>query len=128
MVTKETRYQELLDYFHVDQMDMVKKTGLPKSSISMYVNGQRKPRQNKLTLIANAYGVQEAWLMGYDVPMFKDESPAIQNKLDTGIALGELFKINFDGVAELIQIFRNMTDSQRKEYLKIGKEMLKGKD
>ena len=47
MDTKETRYQELLDYFHVDQMDMVKKTGLPKSSISMYVNGKRKPRQNK---------------------------------------------------------------------------------
>lgn len=128
MGTKETRYQELLDYFHVDQMDMVKKTGLPKSSISMYVNGQRKPRQNKLTLIANAYGVQEAWLMGYDVPMFKDENPAVQKKVDNGIVLGELFKIDFDGVAELIQIFRAMTDGQRKEYLKIGKEMLKGKD
>ena len=71
MDTKETRYQELLDYFHVDQMDMVNKTGLPKSSISMYVNGQRNPRQDKITLIDKAYGVQEAWLMGYDVPMFK---------------------------------------------------------
>lgn len=128
MGTKETRYQELLDYFHVDQMDMVKKTGLPKSSISMYVNGQRKPRQNKLTLIANAYGVQEAWLMGYDVPMFNDNNPAVQKKLDTGIVLGELFKMDFDGVAELIQIFRDMTDNQRKEYLKIGKGMLKGKE
>lgn len=128
MDTKETRYQELLDYFHVDQMDMVRKTGIPKSSISMYVNGQRKPRQNKLTLIANAYGVQEAWLMGYDVPMLNDDNPAVQKKLDTGIVLGELFKMDFDGVAELIQIFRDMTDSQRKEYLKIGKVMLKGKE
>lgn len=128
MNTKETRYQELLDYFHVDQMDMVNKTGLPKSSISMYVNGQRNPRQDKITLIAKAYGVQEAWLMGYDVPMFKEKSSKVQEKLESGITLGELFNIDSGGVAELIQIFREMTDSQRKEYLEIGNEIIKGKD
>lgn len=128
MDTKETRYQELLDYFHVDQMDMVNKTGLPKSSISMYVNGQRNPRQDKITLIAKAYGVQEAWLMGYDVPMFKEGNSKVQEKLESGITLGELFNIDSGGVAELIQIFRKMTDSQRKEYLEIGNTIIKGKD
>lgn len=128
MGTKETRYQELLDYFHVDQMDMVNRTGLPKSSISMYVNGQRNPRQDKISIIAKAYNVQEAWLMGYDVPMFKEESSKDQNKLELGITLGELFNINSGNVAELIQIFRKMTDSQRKEYLEIGNKIIKGKD
>lgn len=128
MNTKETRYQELLDYFHVDQMDMVNKTGLPKSSISMYVNGQRNPRQDKITLIAEAYGVQETWLMGYDVPMFKEDSSENQNKLESGITLGELFNINSGNIAELIQIFRKMTDNQRKEYLEIGNKIIKGKD
>ena len=74
MSSSKNRFSELMDYFKIKQIDIAQKTGIPKSAISMYTNGQRTPRQNRLTIIADTYGLNEAWLMGYDVPMFKDEN------------------------------------------------------
>jgi transcriptional regulator with XRE-family HTH domain len=120
------RFEELMEYFGIDQKDIIKKTGIPKSSMSMYVSGKRNPRQDKLSLIADAYGVSETWLMGYDVPMLKSDE---KNQLvDAGEALRDLLDIDFSGVSEFIQILRQLTDEQRKEYLEIGREMLKRDD
>ncbi|MDO4171057.1 MAG: helix-turn-helix domain-containing protein [Lachnospiraceae bacterium] len=66
------RLIELMAYFNIKQSDIAAKTGIPKSAISMYVSGKRVPRQNRLSDIADAYNVNEAWLMGYDVPMNKN--------------------------------------------------------
>ena len=63
------RLKELMQIKGINQADICKQTGLTKSVISMYVNGQRDPRQDKLGLIAETYGLDPAWLMGYDVPM-----------------------------------------------------------
>lgn len=115
-----------MEYFGIDQKDIIKKTGIPKSSMSMYVSGKRNPRQDKLSLIADAYGVSETWLMGYDVPMLKSDE---KNQLvDAGEAFRDLLDIDFSGVSEFIQILRQLTDEQRKEYLEIGREMLKRDD
>ena len=65
--------------------------------------------------------------MGYDVPMFKGNENEKQ-KENLGISLGKLLSIDFDGVAELINIFREMSDDQKTEYLEIGKKMIMGKD
>lgn len=51
-----------------------------KSDISQYCSGKTEPNQDKLFVLGIALGVNEAWLMGYDVPMerndyeFKDTS------------------------------------------------------
>ena len=74
------RLDQLMHHFGINQSDMVKKTGIPKSAISMYLSGQRIPRQNRLSDIAEAYGVNEAWLMGYDVPMKRSEHISTKNK------------------------------------------------
>lgn len=66
------RLKQLLEYFDIKQNDLSKRTGIPKSAISMYINGERNPRQDRISDIAEAYNVNEAWLMGYDVPMRKD--------------------------------------------------------
>ncbi len=71
------RLNELLQYFGINQTDFIKKTGIPKSAVSMYLSGQRVPRQDRLSDIAEAYGVSEPWLMGYDVPM--TEKPEDKN-------------------------------------------------
>lgn len=42
---------------------------LDKSHLSQYVNGGISPSAEKLTILAVALGVSEAWLLGYDVPM-----------------------------------------------------------
>ncbi len=40
-----------------------------KSHLSLYLSGKAEPKQDKLSIIGMAFNVNEAWLMGYDVPM-----------------------------------------------------------
>lgn len=40
-----------------------------KSDISQYCSGKTEPNQDKLFVLGAALNVNEAWLMGYDVPM-----------------------------------------------------------
>ena len=74
------RLKELLDYFGDTQADMVRKTGIEKSAISNYIKGKREARQDKLILIANAYKVNPAWLMGLDVPM--NLTPSVEYRIN----------------------------------------------
>lgn len=56
---------------------------LGRNDLSQYVNGKVEPGQEKLTILGLALNVNEAWLMGYDVPMERnnniqrEESPKI---------------------------------------------------
>lgn len=63
------RLKELMKMFDLKQADICDRTGIDKSVISLYVNGNRVPRQDKLSIIADAYNIDPTWLMGYDVPM-----------------------------------------------------------
>lgn len=56
--------------------DLSEKTGIPKSSISQYMSGYAKPKQDRIYLIAKALDVSETWLLGYDVPMDRSPAPA----------------------------------------------------
>lgn len=63
------RIKKALAIRNMRQADLSEKTGIPKSAISQYCSGAFKPKQQRLGLIAEALGVDEAWLMGLDVPM-----------------------------------------------------------
>ena len=56
-------------------------TGIPKSSMSLYLSGKRMMKQDRISLIADKYGINPAWLMGYDAPMEKqiDETPELSD-------------------------------------------------
>ncbi len=69
-----TRLQELMDIKNINQVELCQRTGIPKSSMSMYLSGERSPRQNRLSQIAEKFNISEAWLMGYDVPMERTDS------------------------------------------------------
>ena len=69
-----TRLQELMDIKNINQVDLCQRTGIPNSSMSMYLSGERSPRQNRLSQIAEKFNISEAWLMGYDVPMERTDS------------------------------------------------------
>lgn len=69
-----TRLQELMDIKNINQVDLCQRTGIPKSSMSMYLSGERSPRQNRLSQIAEKFNISEAWLTGYDVPMERTDS------------------------------------------------------
>ena len=63
------RIAELIDFLGVNQTEFCQKTGLQKSALSNYLNGDREPRQDQISKITDAYNINPAWIMGYDVPM-----------------------------------------------------------
>lgn len=48
-----------------------------KSDLSQYVSGKVEPSQEKLVILGLALNVNEAWLMGFDVPMERSENTNI---------------------------------------------------
>ena len=66
------RIQELMSYFGINQTELCKRTSLQKSALSNYLNGDREPRQDQISLIADPFNINPAWLMGYDVSMFME--------------------------------------------------------
>lgn len=106
------RLKELMKYYGINQSELSKRTGIPKPAISMYVSGKRRPRQDRLSDIADAYGVNEAWLMGYDVEMKKEFSK------EEGLKDSEfLYKFSLlkSGDKELVlEIMDSMINRQKK--------------
>lgn len=91
------RLHELMDYFKLNQTELCKCTGLQKSALSNYLNGDREPRQDQISLIADPFNINPAWLMGYDVPMFlqyTDECEAGTNMQAPGLSSLEKDIIN----------------------------------
>ena len=60
---------------------------ISKNTLSQYINGISSPDNYKATLLAKTLGVNEAWLLGYDVPMndvqnkTSKESPIIEKTI-----------------------------------------------
>ena len=72
METIANRLKQALTARDMKQSDIVSLTGIGKSSISTYLSGEYEPKQKNLYRLAKALNVNEAWLMGYDVPMERD--------------------------------------------------------
>ena len=54
---------------NIKATELSEKTGIAKSSLSEYINGKYEAKQDGVYLLAKALNVNEAWLMGGDVPM-----------------------------------------------------------
>ena len=54
------------------------KTGISKSSLSEYLSGKYEAKQNGIYLLAKALNVSEAWLMGLDVPMTRNDDDTLK--------------------------------------------------
>ena len=102
--TSQHRIKELLDIYHITLSEMSRTTGVQKSALSNYIHGTRDPRQDKIAQIADAYGINPAWLMGYDVPMHinKEEPRVFYAEVDTE----ELLKAaENDRIAKAIELY-----------------------
>lgn len=78
-------------------IDLSEHTGIPKSMVSYYLSGKSQPKADRLYKLAQLLQVNEAWLMGYDVPMERspeqkrnDELEKIINRLQSD---PEFFKV-----------------------------------
>lgn len=102
------RIKELMEYYNISQTDISKRTGIGKSAISQYVSGEREPRQDKVGIISESYGLNPAWLMGFDVPMFQSKE-VIENNRET----------EFRTILEYVERIFEMNDNDRKSVLNI---------
>ena len=63
------RLQYAMKLRNKKQVELVRLTGIGKSSISTYLSGEYEPKQTNTYKLASALNVNPAWLMGQDVPM-----------------------------------------------------------
>jgi len=73
--TTSERLNEIMSKRNIRQVDILEKCKpyceqykirLGRNDLSQYVSGKNEPGQEKLTILAKALNVSEAWLMGYE--------------------------------------------------------------
>lgn len=113
------RLQEAMGVRGLRAVDIVERTGIPKGTISYYISGKTEPKSDRLYLIAQALNVNEAWLLGYDVPMARTDDQKKNDQLaklivrlrtdesfyNTVAALNNLPESKYRGIEQLITAF-----------------------
>lgn len=90
----KTRLKKAMDLQTLKPVELAEKCGISKSAISHYMSGYTEPKSNRLYIMAKILNVNEAWLMGFDVPMERDDYEdqkviTFEAKLETAITLLE---------------------------------------
>lgn len=128
MATKTGEFSErlkaILDLRGMTQSELAQVSGVSKSSISRYISGAWKGKQDTVYSLAHALNVSEAWLMGYDVPMERRPlpdlpSPAIAQNVVT-------FRVNTDIAAGYDQPAQPLDDWEGAE-VEIPVSLLRGR-
>lgn len=78
MSKQNLRQVDILEKTKIFSQKHNMRSKISKTDLSQYVNDKVEPRQDKLYILAQALNVSEAWLMGFDVPLTKQET---QNKI-----------------------------------------------
>lgn len=104
----------------VDLLEMVKpfcekyNVKMNKSDISQYLSGIVKPGQEKLTMFGMALNINEAWLMGYDVPKEKShQSKTLSLSKDEVTLLSNYNKLNNLGKDKLIEYSNDLIETPK---------------
>lgn len=118
--TTSARLKWLMEQRNLKQADILrlcepylKEYGITMSrgSFSQYVSGAVEPGQWKLTILGLALNVSEAWLMGYDVPMEREEpAPALKAERE-----------------EFVNLFTALDPENRQRILDLMKALLAGR-
>lgn len=91
----QTRLHYLMKKRNLKQIDILKKcepycmkydVKMNKSDISQYVSGKVEPSQSKLIILGMALNVNEAWLMGFDVPMERENNNECKNYTEQSLS------------------------------------------
>lgn len=63
------RLKEALELKGISAAELARRTGISKASLSQYITGRVKPKQDRIYMISKALNLNEAWLLGFNVPM-----------------------------------------------------------
>ena len=83
---------------------------LGRNDLSQYLSGKVSPGQTKLTVLALTLDVNEAWLMGFDVPMERTNDKPIEIK--------EIPPHDFETIARNWVKTNNMTPEEKQRFLR----------
>lgn len=107
------RIQKALCVRNMKQSELSKLANIPKSSLSLYIKCAYEPKQNKIYAMAEVLGVSDTWLMGYDVPMERNNI--------TSTELTEREK-------SMLKIFRRIPEKQQTILMQMLRDGLKTKE
>lgn len=114
MSTTSARIREGMELRSLKQTNLVEMTGISKGALSSYISGRYLPKQNNIYLIAKALNVNEAWLMGADIPMER-----ISKK--ENLHPNETFPIHYK---EILDVCQQLSASNRSKVLSYSKILL----
>jgi transcriptional regulator with XRE-family HTH domain len=101
------RIAKALSIRNMKQSELCERTKIPKSAISQYLSGAFEPKQDRLHIIAKALNVDPVWLMGYDVPMEKEEKTSPEEPRLT------------EGEKMVLELFRRIPEDRQPEALEL---------
>ena len=102
-------------------VDLSRDLKIPKSAISQYLSGARTPQDSKrLYAMASYLDVDEAWLMGFDVPMERKRQEKNSTIVDAVTFETEIS----DKVKLLIEFAKSVPDDKAELVLRVMKSIL----
>ena len=96
-----TRIKKALSIRNMKQSELCEKTKISKSVLSEYISGVYEPKQDRVFILSQALDVDPVWLMGFDVPMEKEDK-----KISSGESLTE-------GEKTVLELFRAIPEDQQ---------------
>lgn len=110
------RIRKALSIRNMTQSELCRKTKIATSAMSEYIKGLYDPKQDKILIMSEALNVDPVWLMGFDVPMEKDDKKISPNE---GVGLTE-------GENLMLELFRKIPEDQQPIVLNMIKAALGG--
>lgn len=102
------RLNKILKIRNIKPVELAEKSGIPKSAISQYLSGLYEAKQKNIDKLSKALNVNEAWLMGHDVPMERNFRFASNNGIDTE-------GLDEDDIAEINKFVEFIKNKKKKE-------------
>lgn len=103
------RLKAALDIREMKAAELSEISGVSKSRISQYIQGNYEPKQKAIHQLAIALNVNESWLMGYDVAIARKSTNKVSSK-EIDNQLGDLLlKLNDIGKKEAIKRVEELT-------------------
>ena len=78
VTTFAARLKDLMAKRQLNNVDIARVTGKNISNISRWLDGKYEPKQDVIYILSRHYGVDPAWLMGYDIA--PEDDTQIPNK------------------------------------------------
>ena len=97
-----TRIKKALSIRNMTQSELCRKTKIATSAMSEYLKGLYDPKQDKIYIMAQALNVDPVWLMGFDVPMEKEDKKRSPHEPTLT-----------EGEALMLELFRQIPENQQ---------------